>query len=604
MSKLPVRREMRTSNRLGFYQRFSPLATIILLFLVVACFSNVFGNEYVWDDHEFIAENPGIRSLSHIPSFFTESVINLYRPMRTTLYALTYALFKTNPLGYHLVGLGLHLICTLLIYLILLRFSGSLLISFAAAALFGVHPVHVESVTFMTAGFDLLGPLFFLLSFYLFTQKQTPYLSLIFYIFALFSSEMTITLPLVLALYLFTIKQEKWVSLVKKLIPYLVISGFYLLIRFVLLDIGARDSQYLGGSLLTTFLTMTRAALEYLRLLFFPIPLLADYRHTPLISSWKSFSFLIPFVSLGLITFFLFQKRKSKPWLFFGWCWLWITLLPVSNLIPTGNVMAERYLYIPSAALCFALILFLKKFQRFKLALLGIVILLFSVLTFQRNQVWKNELTLWTDTVLTAPKSYVAHNNLAGYYMQKGFINNAYDEIQFALKLKPDFVDAYTNLGALYEKRSFYPEARKAYETALSINPKHPSALSNLGNIYKKMGHKELAIQAYKKSKEINPNFYLADYNLGNILFEEGNLKEAKEKYLSALSIQPNFPNAHFNLSVIYSKEGKLEMAIQEMKKVVKLLPHDLAAKESLKKLMETNVSAFPYASLPQEERQ
>lgn len=598
-------RPMPKSNRLEFYQRNSILAIIILTVVTLCSFSNIFANQFVWDDFEFIVDNPSIRSLNNIPLFFQESVVNLYRPLRTTLYAFSYALFETNPLGYHIIGLLLHLLCVGVLYFIFFQLSQKRWIGFLAAALFAVHPIHTESVTFITASFDLLGPLFFLLSFYFWIQRKPQKgLCLFLYLCALLSSEMTITLPPLLFLYNSFIKKNSFKENLISLLPFILMSFLYFFIRFNLLEIGARDSQYLGGSALTTFLTMTRTTVEYLRLLLWPIHLLADYRHVPLITNWQSFSFLIPFVVWSTTSISLFIYRQKYPWIALSWFWFWVALLPVSNLIPTGNVMAERYLYIPSIAVCFILIPFFNHWHRWKGLALSLVLIFCMAQTYQRNFIWKNELTLWTTTVLKAPTSYVAHNNLASYYMKKGFINNAYDEIQMALKLKPDFVDAYTNLGALCEKRGMLKEAEQAYQNAIALNPNHASALSNLGNVYLKQGDKEKAIEEYKKSKSSNANFYLADYNLGNVLFEEGKLKEAEQKYQEAISIQPLFPNAHYNLSILHTKQGKIKKAIEEMKQVVKLLPNDLVAKQTLKQLINASASSYPYAKPQLEEKQ
>ncbi len=588
---------VETSNRLGFYQRNTYLAILFLLFLTSLSYGNVFQNGFVWDDFEFIVENPSIRSLSHIPSFFQESVINLYRPMRTTLYALIYAVFKTNPIGYHLTGLLLHFLCSVTLYFLFKAITQKHLPSLLGATLFAVHPIHTESVTFMTAGFDLLGPLFFLMAL-LFYIKQPPklILSLGLYTVALLSSEIAITLPAVILLFDLLIAKKRFKQIVFNLIPFTLISIAYLLIRFQLLDIGARDAHYLGGSPLTTFYTMARVSIEYLRLLFWPVPLLADYRHFPIISTWHNIPFLISLALLLSTSFFLIKNHKKYSLLTFAWFWLWITLLPVSNLVPTGNVMAERYLYIPSICLGFIILYLGAQWNKWKGITLAILIIGSILLTHQRNPTWKDGHSLWTQTSLAAPKSFVAHNNLASFYISKNLINNAYDEIDVALKLKPDFVDAYINLGALYEKRKLSKKAEIAYRDALIINPNHPSALSNLGNIYLRQGMKQKALEAYQKSKQSNPNFYLADYNIGNLLFEEGKLDEARKRYNDALSIQPNFPNAHYNLSLLHFKQGKIGLAIEEMKQVVKLLPNDLIAKQTLKQLIQSSASS-PYAS-------
>lgn len=597
---------MRTSYGLRFYHRKNSLTILFIALVTALTYVNIFGGEFVWDDHEFISENPAIRSLAHIPQAFFEPVVNLYRPLRTTLYICSYALFEAEPFGYHLTGLLLHFFCTLLVWVNLKRFFTSETPALLGALLFAVHPVHTESVAFMTASYDLLGPFFFLLSLYLFSFADwRRMLSWAAFAAALFSSEMTITLPALLLVLSLWIQKKSFRKTVLTLIPYVLLSAGYLFVRFVLLDIGARDTVYLGGSPLTTFFTMPRVGIEYLQLMFFPFKLIADYRHYPLVESVLSPRFYLPVVFLLAATVWLFLKRKQWPRTFFAWLWFWIALLPVSNLIPTGSVMAVRYLYLPSIALSFVLFDFFPKWTRKKGIALTLVLVLFSYITFMRNFDWKDEIVLWTKTSLQAPGSFVAHNNLGSHYLKKGLYNSSFEEITRALKLKPDFVDAYTNLGALYEKRKMFEEAQKAYEVAVALNPRSAAPLSNLGNIYLKQGKKAKAIESYKKSSEVNPYFYLAYYNLGNIEFNDGKWDEAEKLYRKTLSIQPHFVNALYNLSVLKAKQGQIKEAINHMEKVVTLIPKDFVAKQTLQNMRTAlNAGGYPYASLPPAEKQ
>lgn len=538
------------------YQTNSILTIIIISVVVLLAYSSKFSNQLVWDDHEFIEEDPSIRHLANLPSFFTQPVVSLYRPLRTTLYAVSYALWGTEPAGYHAVGLSLHFFCVLALYFLMMRLGISKTISLSAALLFAVHPVHTESVTFITASFDLLGPLFFLLALtFYFGEGHPRAAAWIFFALALLSSEMTITLPLLTFLISVAARREKVSSALLKTLPFFLIAAVYLAIRFELLGIGARDTRYLGGSFWTTLWTLPRVGIEYLRLLFFPFQLIADYRHFPLIGSGLHPSFWLSALFLVATTITLWLKRRNWPWAFLGWLWLWIALLPVSNLIPIGNVMAERYLYLPSLGLSFLLADFLSRPRKIKFYATGSALALFAILTFMRNFDWKDDLTLWTQTALAAPESYVAHNNLGSNYMHKELFNSAYDEMMEALKLKPDFTDAHTNLGALYQKRGMLEPAQQAYLAAITINPNHAAAHLNLGNIYLQEGKRAEALQEYRRSVEINPRFYMGYYNLGNVFFEEGKLEEAEQNYKKAIEIQPRFEEAQYNLKVLYARQ-------------------------------------------------
>ena len=155
--------------------KISPIFTfgIVVFLAAVLMYVNTIPNEFAWDDRDFIFENPQITSLSNVPSFYvTESSHGLWRPLRETMYTLTYALWKLNPVGYHLNGIALHALITLLFYCITLRLSQKPMLALMTGALFAVHPIHTDRVTNMTAGFDLWGILFVLLAFYFFIRYR------------------------------------------------------------------------------------------------------------------------------------------------------------------------------------------------------------------------------------------------------------------------------------------------------------------------------------------------------------------------------------------------------------------------------------------------
>src|SRR3989338_283246 len=185
------------------------LASILfLLITILVSYTNIFQNEFVWDDEFFIEENINIRDLGNIPKFFTEpSTGYLYRPLRSVFYTINYQIWKHNVFGYHLNSLLLHSSITILFFFITLKITNKTSFSFIASLFFATHPIHTARITNMTAAFDVFGILFLLLSFFfyiLFSKENKKYcylLSIVFYLLAIFSSEEAITLILILFLY-------------------------------------------------------------------------------------------------------------------------------------------------------------------------------------------------------------------------------------------------------------------------------------------------------------------------------------------------------------------------------------------------------------------
>ena len=147
---------------------------LIIIIAVIVVYLNIFRNDFVWDDKFFVLEREEIKDLRNIPVFFTQDVEGLYRPVRTVFYAVSYALWKENPIGYHVNAILIHSIVSILVYLIILKISGKVKLSFLTGLLFALHPVHTEAIAFITANFDLLGVIFYLLAFLFYLKAFDP----------------------------------------------------------------------------------------------------------------------------------------------------------------------------------------------------------------------------------------------------------------------------------------------------------------------------------------------------------------------------------------------------------------------------------------------
>src|SRR3989338_287607 len=323
----------------------SIIPVLLIIALSLVSYVNTFQNEFVWDDHVFILENADIRSFSNLPLFFTQDVDGLYRPLRSFYYTFIYSIGGKNEFLYHLNSLFFHTVISILVFFIIYKISSRKGIALIASMIFAAHPIHTERVTNITAGFDLLGIFFMLLSFYLYIRfsksgnKKHFFFSMLFLLIAVFSSEEAVTLPLLIVLYEFCFNRKEFVNkaaikknIIKNYAPYFIIVFFYIATRIIVVGLKGRVEEYLAGNFFLTMLTMLKAYVYYIYLLIVPINLTLFHDVQPATSLFD-FKVLISLLILASIIAFTIKNRKNMV-LLFSVFWFFITLVPFSNLLP------------------------------------------------------------------------------------------------------------------------------------------------------------------------------------------------------------------------------------------------------------------------------
>ena len=557
----------------------------LLFFAVLASYLNIFQNEFVWDDFFFITDNMHIKDLGNIPDFFTQpSTGDLYRPIRQVFYAINYKIWGINTFGYHLNSFLLHFFVTALFYFITLKLTNKPGFSFIAALLFAAHPVHVERITNMTAAFDVFGILFLLLALFfyiIFSQKKNKnyfYLSIIFYIIALFSSEEAIALILILFLYDFAFNYKINISnvklLFKKYLPYIAVTAFYLIVRFLVLHKIGRAESYFEQSFFGTLLTTTKIFAQYILILIFPYDITIE-RAVRFETTILSITFLISLAALISILFLFIKSYKNSKLIFFSIGWFFITLLPFSNLAPQFTIMADRYLYLPS----FGFVLFLtflifninkikidpiKRYSKHIIILLFLLIASFYVIvTIKTNFEWKDNFTLLSANLEKSPLGTRTHYAIALHYRNQGDYETAERYALRAIELASRNYHAYENLGTINAYQKNYGDAIKYYEKAIELNPKFYSSHNNLGLVYSYIGDFNNSIFYISKAVEINPELSKAYNDLGTVYGQMGEFDKAIELISKAIEINPSEGSYYQNLAVIYGFWGDKEKAEQ-----------------------------------------
>ncbi len=596
------------------------LLLAVIMVVTILSYINSAHNQFVFDDNQLILKNPTIRGVEKIPRLLGMGKWRAsYRPVRMISYAVDYTLNKKlwrhvgryegwdeglNPLGYHISNCLYHLLTTLLVFLVVSRLVSNYRIAFLAAALFALHPVNTDSVTYLSGRRDILFALFYLAGFYFFLcYRQTRKITFILaaflsYLLSLGSKEMGVTLPAIFLCYdlvnnfpqkvrkiNLTYFKELFFTFKKVLVEsrYLYSLVFMGALFFgyykVFIKSPSNRIAYYGDSMITTFLTVGKILVYYIKLLVYPINLNVDYSYNafPLSSSFLEPATLCSFIFLGVVGYAVLRLTVTHRIIAFGVIWFFITLLPVCHIFPHHELLAEHYLYLPAFGFCLVAASLLNEFlkeRRYRYCIytcFAALLLLFSLRIVDRNRDWKDELTLWGKTVKTAPQCARAHNNLGVEYDERGRTGKAVAEYEIALSIKPHFAKPYNNLGFIYYEKGEIDKAVSAYKKALNIKPGYAKAHNNLGAAYLKKGMIKEAMYAFLRALRYKRRFVEAHIGLGVVWVKQGRLDSALYQFKKALEIKSDLPEAHSNLASTYYLQGDYKMAIYHCGKAEEL---------------------------------
>ncbi|MFN3531757.1 MAG: tetratricopeptide repeat protein [Candidatus Brocadia sp.] len=591
-----------------YFKKILPLIISISVLLYINSLSNAF----VYDDVYIITENYLIKSLGNLPKLFQKDYLLLsgelsYRPIVTLSYFIDHAIWQLDPLGYHLTNIILHTINVFLFYCLIKSICKKHTVSILATLLFLSHPLLTETVNAVCYREDMLASIFFLLAFIFFVKIRIPFpgkenslpqtntrfipyyiLSCASYCLALFSKEMAITLPILLVLFdlFYALRNKsKTLTISLKLIRmarwmpfyagYIAVTVFYLFIRFIIFKNTFKTINVSPSNAVT----MTKVVASYIKLLLIPLNLNADY----IVPYTKGYSLSFILSALFIISACLLISllyRRDKLLTFFS-LWFFVALLPVLGIIPIGNIMAERYLYLPIMGFCGTTGCILANYlsRRKCLAIiLGGILLSMQISVIYRNGVWRDDATLWRYTYRRESNSARACSNLGNIYFKNQRYEDAIHMYKKSLTFPYSYPFIHYNLGATYEKIGLIDMAIEEYKASLSNHNDNTLAFNNLGTLYDKQGFYDMAIEAYKQALTNNPYFPVTHNNLGNTYDRIGNSEKAMAEYRAALKIDNNYADAHNNIGAMYLKKGVLDKAIDELKNATQLKPEHLDA--------------------------
>jgi tetratricopeptide (TPR) repeat protein len=596
----------------------SPRLLIILLLVSFIAYFNALFDGFVYDDISQVLRNPWIKDIRYIPNIFTssvwsfksaETISNYYRPMMHMIYMFNYYTFGPRPWGFHLVNILFHSGVCVLVFIIIStllkqsrrksptssltageKYSGVFSVPFIAALLFAVHPVHTEAVTWIAGLPDLSFTFFYLLSFYLYikygSEFKTGYLlSVASFFLAALSKEPALTLPIILVAYDYVLRRGEGNLLhyVKRYIPYLAVGTIYYILRIHALGGLAPEVRHPELTGYQYVINVFPLFTKYLEKLLLPVNLNAFYVLHPISSLLGMKGMLSLVVTAVFIVICIISLIKKKGVVFLGLLFVLIPLLPVLYIPVVGeNTFTDRYLYLPSFGfVVIAALLAVAAANRMRstkviAVALSLVMAVYCIGTIKRNMIWKDDYTLFTDTLRKSPDSYVPHDHLGKVFLDRGLIDKAYEQYSLSLSLNPINPSALNNLGNCLAKKGMIDEAIARYQFALRIKPNNVSSLLNLGLAYQKKGWLDRAIEQFKSVTQIQPDFSDAYVALGMAYEKKWGMDKAAEQYQVALSLDPDDVNAHLNMGRVFFAKGWLDKAIEQFQAAARLQP-DLA---------------------------
>jgi tetratricopeptide (TPR) repeat protein len=591
---------------------------VFLAAITFAVFGQTLRHEFInYDDPSYVYENPVVirgLNLKGIEWAFTHIVLSNWHPLTMISHMLDCQMYGLNAGGHHLTNVLLHTGSVLLLFLVLRRLTGFLWRSAFVAAVFAIHPLHVESVAWVAERKDVLSAFFFLLTIWAYAryvEKQSRVegrassagggslaldprrwtldycLVLLFFALGLMSKPMVVTLPLVLLLLDYwplarlsrftppTLNPQLSTLLLEKL-PLFVLAGASCVVTIIAQHEAIQSFEKLSLPLRLGNALISYAA--YLGQMFWPSGLAVLY---PLRSgSVGGSAVVLSLVLLAGITAGVVILRRRCPYLLAGWLWYLIMLVPVIGMVQVGaQARADRYTYLPQIGLYIALTWWVAELSagwRYRRMVLwgGSGILLGALIICARAQVacWLNSETLWAHTLACTSDSAIAHNDLGNILLSKKRWDEAIAHFQKALEIKPDYTEARYNLGNALLYKNRMDEAVTQYEKALQINPNYAVAHNNLGYVLLHKGRVDEAIVHFQKALEIKPDYTEAHYNFGNALLHKGRVDEAIVHFQKALEIKPDSLGALNNLAWLLATcpDGRIRDGVQAVNYAVR----------------------------------
>jgi tetratricopeptide (TPR) repeat protein len=575
----------------------------ILLFTGICFFPMLKNNLTNWDDEYYVVQNALLRGPDWA-GIFSKSVVSNYHPVTIATLAANYAMTGLDASSYLISNLLLHLINTGLVFYFSWLISGKRLwVAAFSAVVFGIHPMHVESVAWVSERKDVLYTLFFLISLiqywrFLTTSKNKSLIyCFLFFTLSLLSKPAAIILPFVLVLLDYWYGRPIGKRSILEKIPFLFLS-----LVFAVITVKLQSRTAIAGldfyPLWSRFFFATYTSMMYIIRFFVPYPL-STFHPFPATKSLGWPIMLSPLFMLSLLAVLWFN-RKNKL-LVFSFFFFMINLALVLQIVSIGGtLLAERYTYVPYIGMAFFIGMMLDKYsatinRSLLWGITGAVVLVFGIITFQRTKVWKDSDTLWTNVLKHFPNSSVPRTNRANYLIriasapenktrQSELLQRALEDCNEALKLPINHAKAYENRQNIYLRLNKDSLALSDAGSLIRLDPNNRLGYYTKASVYQRFNMADSAILYFNKCLEISPNTDFALNNRGSLLFNYyKKYNEALADFTKAIQINPQ-GDYYLNRSYCYYQLGKLELAKADVRIAIQ---KNIAIPDNYKQLLK-----------------
>ena len=594
--------------------RATPVWKLAAIFVALAgavwlVFGQTLGHQFVnFDDESYVYANPFIsRGLSRqsIAWAFTHIVSHNWHPLTTISHMADCQLFGLKPGGHHFTNVLLHTIAAVLLLIALYRITRALWRSAFVAAIFAIHPLHVESVAWIAERKDVLSAIFFMLTLIAYTAyARKPsigrYVTIsVLFACGLMAKPMLVSAPFVLLLldYWPLQRVQKQQSLVSKLliekVPLLILA-LPVAVTTVLIQrhgIESVENPALPWRIGNAFVSF----LIYIRQMVWPFDFAVFYPHLgDRLPLWEIAIASALFVAITAAAVVL---RKTRPYFFCGWLWYVGMLLPVIGIIQVGSqAHADRYTYLPEIGLYLAITWavsdFSQRWPKRQLILGAAAALVLGLAIFRawdQASFWRDSESVWSHALAVANDNDLAHERLASALLDKNRPDEAIVQAQLALNLWGNDASAESDFGVALARRGQPEAALPHFQKALELDPHLSRIHYNIANILWAKGDTEQAKLQYEKQLEINPNFAEAHNHLALVLLREGRVDEASDHLAKALQLKPSYAEAHNNLAIALSQRGRIEDAVAQWEETLSVDPNNLNAHCNLAWVLATS---------------
>ena len=585
--------------------------SLLILAATLLAYANSFSGPFAFDDLHWTEANPHIRHLWPLWNALQapQGAPGTGRPLVCLTLALNYAVSGLNPWSYHLANLVIHASAALVMFEIVRRtLQGPRLrdrfgtqangLAAAVAVCWAVHPLQTESVTYIIQRTESMMGLFLLLTLYCVIRGHDSQRRLEWYATAVVccalgmgSKETMVIAPIIVLLYDRIFLADSWTELWKKRsVLYAGLAATWLILISLVIVNNARGGVLLGSPAVSWWLYAKNqfgAIAHYLRLTFWPDTLCIDYgwQVSPLPRSWKAIGVVLV---VGFAAATGWALANVPPLGFLG-AWFFLTLAPTSSVVPIQDMVAERRMYLPLAAVVTLTVIAawngLSTLSRhFKLTPTMLRWAFFTLIagalawrTAQRNQDYHSEIAIWSDTTRQRPQNGRAWSNLGASYFKAGQFDPAVACLERAIELLPTYssarVIASANLGNVRFAQGRYSDAIRHLSEALRLNPNDADAHNDLACALRQLGEREQAMVHFRTAIRLKPDYALAHYNMGLLLTDLGDDDEALHELQTARRLLPDRPEILFKLGVLLSDRGLYSEACANFTEAVRLKP-------------------------------